>query len=204
MKEKQRMQYYFSKYITYIEEKNYEKAYNLLYEEYRNNYFPTLEEFEKYVKQKYPDFMSVEYNDMSRQGEYYILTVNIYNLLTNEIIEKEQKYIIKENNFLDYVLSFQVRSGGRYLFYKFRTNFRIKIKEIFKKIWKNAGIVLILWIIMLIINYLLGNMKTEPIPITTYEPHISIMNEDKEVPKDLQEPINKIFNEYVNYCNNQE
>ena len=30
------------------------------------------------------------------------------------------------------------------------------------------------------------------------------MNEDKEVPKDLQEPINKIFNEYVNYCNNQE
>lgn len=91
------------------EEKNYEKAYNLLYEEYRNNYFPTLEEFEKYVKQKYPDFMSVEYNDMSRQGEYYILTVNIYNLLTNEIIEKEQKYIIKENNFLDYVLSFQVR-----------------------------------------------------------------------------------------------
>ena len=109
MKEKQRMQYYFSKYITYIEEKNYEKAYNLLYEEYRNNYFPTLEEFEKYVKQKYPDFMSVEYNDMSRQGEYYIQTVNIYNLLTNEIIEKEQKYIIKENNFLDYVLSFQVR-----------------------------------------------------------------------------------------------
>ena len=109
MKEKQRMQYYFSKYITYIEEKNYEKAYNLLYEEYRNNYFPTLEEFEKYVKQKYPDFMSVEYNDMSRQGEYYILTVHIYNLLTNEIIEKEQKYIIKENNFLDYVLSFQVR-----------------------------------------------------------------------------------------------
>ncbi len=41
-------------------------------------------------QKKYPDFMSVEYNDMSRQGEYYILTVNIYNLLTNEIIEKEQ------------------------------------------------------------------------------------------------------------------
>lgn len=109
MKEKKRMQYYFSKYITYIEESNYEKAYSLLYEEYRNNYFPTLEDFEKYVKQKYSNFMSVEYKEMSRQGEYYILTVDIYNLLTNEIIEKEQKYIIKENDFLNYVLSFQVR-----------------------------------------------------------------------------------------------
>ena len=53
--------------------------------------------------------MRVEHIYMSRQGEYYILTVNIYNLLTNEIIEKEQKYVIKEEDFLDYVLSFQVR-----------------------------------------------------------------------------------------------
>ena len=60
-------------------------------------------------KERYPDFMRIEHTYMSRQGDYYILTVNIYNLLTNEIIEKEQKYVIKEKDFLDYVLSFQVR-----------------------------------------------------------------------------------------------
>ena len=109
MEEKKRITYYFSKYITYLEEKNYEKAYDLLYEEYKNNYFPTLEDFEKYAKERYPDFMRIEHTYMSRQGDYYILTVNIYNLLTNEIIEKEQKYVIKEKDFLDYVLSFQVR-----------------------------------------------------------------------------------------------
>lgn len=109
MEEKKRITYYFSKYITYLEEKNYEKAYNLLYEDYKNNYFPTLEDFEKYAKERYPDFMRIEHTYMSRQGDYYILTVNIYNLLTNEIIEKEQKYVIKEKDFLDYVLSFQVR-----------------------------------------------------------------------------------------------
>ena len=76
------------------EEKNYEKAYNLLYEDYKNNYFPTLEDFEKYAKERYPDFMRIEHTYMSRQGDYYILTVNIYNLLTNEIIEKEQKYVL--------------------------------------------------------------------------------------------------------------
>ena len=90
------------------------------------------------------------------------------------------------------------------MFYKFRANFRIKIKEIFKKILKKAGIILILWIIMLIINHLLGQMRAEPAPIIAYEPHVSIMNEAKEVPQKLQEPINKLFNEYVNYCNNQE
>ena len=109
MEEKKRITYYFSKYITYLEEKNYEKAYNLLYEDYKNNYFPTLEDFEKYAKERYPDFMRIEHTYMSRQGDYYILTVDIYNLLTNEIIEKEQKYVIKEKDFLDYVLSFQVR-----------------------------------------------------------------------------------------------
>ena len=109
MEEKKRITYYFSKYITYLEEKNYEKAYNLLYEDYKNNYSPTLEDFEKYAKERYPDFMRIEHTYMSRQGDYYILTVDIYNLLTNEIIEKEQKYVIKEKDFLDYVLSFQVR-----------------------------------------------------------------------------------------------
>ena len=77
MEEKKRITYYFSKYITYLEEKNYEKAYNLLYEDYKNNYFPTLEDFEKYAKERYPDFMRIEHTYMSRQGDYYILTVNI-------------------------------------------------------------------------------------------------------------------------------
>lgn len=109
MKEKQRMTFYLAKYITYLEDKNYEKAYSLLYDEYKTNYFPTLESFEKYAKEKYPEFMSIEHTYMSRQGEYYILTVNIYDLTTGKLAEQEQRYVIKENDFYDYVLSFEIR-----------------------------------------------------------------------------------------------
>ena len=50
MKERDRIEYYFSVFIKAIENKNYEKAYEMLYEQFRNNYFPTLSEFEELVK----------------------------------------------------------------------------------------------------------------------------------------------------------
>ena len=109
MAEKKRMTFYFSKFITYIEEKDYGKAYNILYDEFKQNYFPTYDSFKEYAEEKYPDFMRIDHTYMSRQGEYYILTVDIYNLLTNELVEEQQRYVIKENDFYDYVLSFEVR-----------------------------------------------------------------------------------------------
>lgn len=109
MAEKKRMTFYFSKFITYIEEKDYGKAYSILYDEFKQNYFPTYESFKEYAEKKYPDFMRIEHTYMSRQGEYYILTVDIYDLLTNKLVEEQQRYVIKENDFYDYALSFEVR-----------------------------------------------------------------------------------------------
>ena len=41
MTEKERMEFYVSKYISYIEATDYESAYNLLYSEFKDNYFKT-------------------------------------------------------------------------------------------------------------------------------------------------------------------
>ena len=38
MTEKQRIQSYLSKYISYVEQKEYENAYNFLYDEFKYNY----------------------------------------------------------------------------------------------------------------------------------------------------------------------
>lgn len=109
MGEKGRMQFYFSKYISYIESKQYQKAYDLLYDEYKNNYFPEYQEFEKYVKDKYPELMGVEYLALQRQGQYYIFDVNITDMLNTEQEQPviNQKFVIYENGFNDFVLSFQ-------------------------------------------------------------------------------------------------
>ncbi len=89
------------------------------------------------------------------------------------------------------------------MFWKYRANFRKKIREVFEKSKKKIGVIFIIWVIMVIINYLLGALKAEPVPITLYEPHISIMDDTKEVPERLKEPINKLFDQFMEYCNNQ-
>ena len=75
--ERTRMQQYCGKFIRYIEEKDYDKAYALLYPDFKNNYFPTEEDFAKYAQEKFPSsLITVEYNNIERQGQ---LLYTIYN-----------------------------------------------------------------------------------------------------------------------------
>lgn len=109
MGEADRMYTYFYKYITLIESGKYEEAYNVLYDEFKSQYFQTFEAFETYVKARYPTFMSVQYDSIERQGDYYILTVVIRDSLAKEdIISLQQKFVIHEKGFNDFELSFQV------------------------------------------------------------------------------------------------
>ena len=109
--EKQRMQTYFGQYISYIESKNYEEAYNLLYDGFKQTYFKTLEEFKDYAINNYPNNIVVEYTDIQRQGTIFILTVKVkdaLNSIDQEGIE-EQQVVIIENSTNDFKLSFEVQ-----------------------------------------------------------------------------------------------
>lgn len=106
--EKERIQIYLAEYLKCIERKQYEKAYGKLAEQFKQNYFRTIQSYINYIEKYYSESMSVTYEDISRQGNYYILSVIVTNL---EEIESsiEQKFIIYENALNDYVLSFQVK-----------------------------------------------------------------------------------------------
>lgn len=106
MGETSRMQFYVSKYISYLEEGDYESAYNLLYDEFKQNYFKTQEEFTAYVKNKYSDLITLEYEKTERLGPYYVVTVNFKDLI-NDTKNYTQLFVLKENGFNDFVLSFQ-------------------------------------------------------------------------------------------------
>ena len=95
--ERERMEYYVGQYISHIEYEEYEKAYEMLYSEFKQNYFPTLEKFEQYAKKTYPDTIGLEYTDIDRQGKLYVIFLKI-----NDIIKgtesKTQRIIVQEND----------------------------------------------------------------------------------------------------------
>lgn len=109
MSETDRIYSYFSEYMKCIDLEEYEKAYSYLYPEFKENYFPDEAKFEEYAKKEYPKYLGIQYENIDRQGTYYILTVYIYDALA-DVIETyvEQKFVIYENTFGEFVLSFQV------------------------------------------------------------------------------------------------
>lgn len=107
--ERTRIQQYCGKFIRYIESKDYDKAYALLYPDFKNNYFKTVEDFKKYAEEKFPStLIAVEYNNIERQGKYYILFTTIKTPLDTSY-SMDQKFILIENGFNDFQLSFDVK-----------------------------------------------------------------------------------------------
>lgn len=85
------------------------------------------------------------------------------------------------------------------------TSVRLKIINFFKKNRKIIFVALIIWLIIIIINYILKNQPQKlPEPSTTYTPHVSVMNSNQEVPEKYQKPIENLIDTYFNYCNNGE
>lgn len=107
--ERNRMEYYCGQYFNHLEKREYESAYKLLYEEFKQKYFPTLEEYTAYIQKTYPKLWSLEYNDITRQGTIYVLKLDILDVLGEKSKSKiSQRIVVKENNYNDYVISFQV------------------------------------------------------------------------------------------------
>ena len=110
LKEGNRMEYYCGQFINCIDNEQYEKAYSLLYEEFKQNYFPTLEEFEKYAKEFYPKFFAVKYDDVERYDKMYVLRLRIvdYKASNSKEAEKVQRIVVQEYDYNNFAISFSV------------------------------------------------------------------------------------------------
>ena len=107
--ERDRIEYYCGQFFKNIENKNYEKAYQVLYPEFKQQYFPTIEDFEKYVQKTYPSVLAINYDDFDRQGDIYITTVLVDNALAKDNSKQfSQRIVVQESDYNKYVLSFQV------------------------------------------------------------------------------------------------
>lgn len=111
MQEFDRIKYYINKYLFYIENQDYERAYSLLYEDFKNEYFKTIEEFAQYVSGKYPIVNTITYEGYDKLGKYHVLTIEFSDVLSateDDVPTFKQKFIVVENGVVgDFRLSFQ-------------------------------------------------------------------------------------------------
>lgn len=110
MEERDRMEFYFGMFLDYVENEKYEEAYDLLYEEFKQNYFPTLEDFTKYVQKTFPEMATIKHENIERNGEVYVLWIEIADVLNGgpNDEKKEMNIVIHENDYNDFVMSFSV------------------------------------------------------------------------------------------------
>lgn len=107
MSEEDRIESYIGEFISLIEEKNYSQAYNKLNANFKNNYFKTVEDLEKYAESKYPSNPNIEYSSIERIGEIYLIQTKITDVLDSSFQEVSQKFVVRENGANDYTISFE-------------------------------------------------------------------------------------------------
>lgn len=108
MGERDRIEHYVASFVEAIENKEYEDAYEMLYDEFKDNYFPTYVSFEEYAKTKFPSMISMEYTNIERNGTIYVVWVKMSNPLGSKDSGREMNFVVQENDLNDFDLSFQV------------------------------------------------------------------------------------------------
>ena len=81
---------------------------------------------------------------------------------------------------------------------------KLKIMRFFRKHKKKIIIILIIWAIVIAINYYLKNRPKIVVPKTTYDPHSPVMDNTDDVPEKYKEPISNLVHNYIEYCNNKD
>lgn len=106
--ERRRMQIYFGQYMRLIDTKQYEKAYSKLNPEFKQVNFTDINKFIEYCKKTYPSTSSIEYDTINRNGDMYILTVNITDSFNTNFKTVTQRIVVKEISNNNYEISFQL------------------------------------------------------------------------------------------------
>lgn len=84
------------------------------------------------------------------------------------------------------------------------TNLRLKAIDFWKRNKKIMLICLVVFLVVIVINYILKKLPKEPeAPSNSYTPHVAVITK-QEVPEAKREPIESKIDEYFRYCNNKE
>lgn len=99
-----KVSYNANKWIQMINNKDYESAYNLLNETFKNTNWKTVDEFKKYIEQNYPSYYQIESGQYQAYGTNHSITCILKDLDGNN--QKSITIIMKLNENMDFEMSF--------------------------------------------------------------------------------------------------
>lgn len=105
--EKTRMQTYVGEFLDFIDFGKYDNAYSLLNSDFKTNNFKTIDDFKKYCAENFPKDIALNYVNIERQGEYWIVTADIWDTSNIDYSTIEKRFVVKENGNNDFTISFQ-------------------------------------------------------------------------------------------------
>ena len=116
--EEVKVQMNINKFILMINNQDYETAYNLLDESFRNNYFKTLEDFELYIRNKAYKYNDFEIKSFNANGNVYICGVNLWDSTGGKYVDEtkgtsagyiyEWTFYVQLGEEKDFTISFEV------------------------------------------------------------------------------------------------
>lgn len=114
MGERARIQFYIGKFFKYLEKTAYYEAYDLLNEEFKATYFPSIDKFVEYIPNTYNlKSYAIEYTNLERLGDIYVVWLNIIDPINGKRTDEKvtQNFVVKERNLNDFEISFSVQGG---------------------------------------------------------------------------------------------
>lgn len=97
------------KVIDSINTKDYKYAYNRLNETFKNNYFNTQEDFEKYIKNNFFNYNNFEFKNITQKGSnLYTCDLNVTDLTEENTATKNITIIMQLKDNLDFEMSFSI------------------------------------------------------------------------------------------------
>ncbi len=96
------------KIIQMMNRRDYKTIYNLLNGTFKNNYFKTEEEFEKYMKEKYPLHYKAEFANTENEGNTYIQEINLTDITEQDEEIKQMTIIMQLKEGTNFEMSFEI------------------------------------------------------------------------------------------------
>lgn len=81
------------------------------------------------------------------------------------------------------------------------TEIRLNIRRFIRKYKRPIFILIVVWVMIILINLMIGERKQKPQASTTATPHTAVIDSSSSTPKSMQVSIEELIEEYVGYCN---